>query len=176
MNLFVLASHYCQLAAVTDPRRREHFMTAAFPAACGKTSLAMLRPTLAGWKVRCIGDDIAWLRFGDDGRLYAINPEAGFFGIAPGLSKRTNPVAMAMLRKNCIFTNVAETANGEFFWQGLENEIRARQNCGDAELGRTKVAYWRRRSSSTSQRKIRCSSKSVSTHALQMGFPQRRAY
>uniref|UniRef100_F1KYY2 Phosphoenolpyruvate carboxykinase [GTP] n=1 Tax=Ascaris suum TaxID=6253 RepID=F1KYY2_ASCSU len=118
-----LAEHMA-VFSVTDPRRREHFMTAAFPAACGKTSLAMLRPTLAGWKVRCIGDDIAWLRFGDDGRLYAINPEAGFFGIAPGLSKRTNPVAMAMLRKNCIFTNVAETANGEFFWQGLENEIR----------------------------------------------------
>ncbi|VDM39672.1 unnamed protein product [Toxocara canis] len=120
-----VASAIARDEAVTDPRHQEHFMAAAFPAACGKTSLAMLRSSLPGWKIRCIGDDIAWLNFGDDGRLYAINPEAGFFGIAPGLSKRTNPVAMAMLRKNCIFTNVAETANGEFFWQGLEDEIKA---------------------------------------------------
>ncbi|KAF6771989.1 hypothetical protein AHF37_08586, partial [Paragonimus kellicotti] len=127
-----LAEHMLILGLKT-PSGKRHYVAAAFPSACGKTNLAMLQPSLPGYEITCVGDDIAWMKFDKEGRLRAINPEAGFFGVAPGTAMDTNPNAMLTIQKNTIFTNTAELSDGRFYWEGLENTV---------DFSKVKVTDW----------------------------------
>ena len=133
--LLFLSCH--QILSITNPQGVKKYIAAAFPSACGKTNLAMMTPTIPGWKVECVGDDICWMKFDSNGRMRAINPEYGFFGVAPGTSHESNPNAMHCINKDTIFTNVAYTSDGGVYWKGMEG----RQSL-DSFLNGASVTSW----------------------------------
>lgn len=122
-----LAEHML-IVGITNPEGKKKYISAAFPSACGKTNLAMLLPTLPGYKVECVGDDIAWMKFDEEGKLRAINPEYGFFGVAPGTNSKSNPNALECCKTNTLFTNTAHTESGDVYWEGLEDEVDLKNN------------------------------------------------
>lgn len=138
-----LAEHML-IAGITNPQGVKKYVAAAFPSACGKTNLAMMEPLLPGWKFECVGDDIAWMRFDSQGRLRAINPENGFFGVAPGTSMKTNPNAMKCCMKGTVFTNVAKTSDGNVWWEGgekLKEGVEVTTWLGEKWDGKSKAAH-----------------------------------